>query len=116
MNIQKIGTQVKIATNDKENGRFGTITNCHPQANGYAVYIEGDDDDKLFDETELRLVGGDAASDKQIDYIVALGGKAGMYTKEQASKTIDSLRACHYCVSPANKFGFFGERVCSQCS
>ena len=106
---------VKIISNDENNGKIGTVEKQWRDGS-YSVYIAGDEDAKNFNATELRLTGENAATEKQIDYIVLLGGEPAPYTKQDASKLIDSLKpSCHYCGMPATGHGFFGEPACSEC-
>jgi hypothetical protein len=108
------GIKVKIFTTDEDNGKTGTVESVWND--GYSVYIEGDEGAKFFEKTELRLIGENAATEKQMNYIVDLGGQTGPYTKLEASQIIECLKpSCHYCGMPATGFGFFDEPVCGGC-
>ena len=121
----KIGDTVRVwkFVYDREyegQGRVEMITD-----DGH-IFVDGDyyrPINDLMNKCEIISVV-DPATQKQIDYLRALGWNGDEQTlrKSIASAEIDqrklyknAIGSCYYCGGPANGFDFFGELACAEC-
>lgn len=92
------GQQVKIISNDENNGKIGTVEKQHRDGS-YAVYIEGDDDAKMFEQNELVFFGAaqEAAETKHVHAPQKLEWGGTLYVcvcgaRQQKSKIVDGKK------------------------